>query len=602
MSYQIIRALIIIAGIFFPFQNSWADPPDWASQIVREDLSYRYYLGRSADSLNEAAAYNEATRDAYDQAIRENFGIKTRVQTESYESAKESSTTRRIDVVSKDIELHDFEQLKSHSTENSGKYSAWVLYRYPKYAIEFEKSRLERAKGEDNKMVFQEAGTPLDSSKGILEVVTKPSGAQIFIDDLPVNFLETPMRLFGKLPYGKHRLRVEHPQYVAVEEDIIISPGSTVIVKRTLIRAVGRIKIVTTPSNANVLLNGKPMGTTPTEEITVPAHELIKIEISHAEAEKVSQEIEVEKDDSRIVDLILILKPALLSVTSNPMGAEVLIGEHVVGKTPLKDLRLRSGEYEVQVVLKGHEEFSKRVTLHGGEKLLLSGISLRKWKDKEIQEGEDKKKEVAAFEEERKRESEKAKSQSKFSIGLDKMIDKMLDEIDRERNRTDRRWLIGVYLGLGSTPISGHAVGCVHIGMTLEKNFYGLFNLQSSGAYLSCTSRTGSSGSPYMAENQIEGFEFAVGIPIYLSQHFFILPEYGVLRSTLKVNPSSSYTSSNTTKYSLQQSFYGMGLGLYEMKKTWGWTVKLGVRDYSSPGEIKGTQSFFGTFNFLIPF
>ena len=110
----------------------------------------------------------------------------------------------------------------------SGKYSAWVLYRYPKYAIEFEKRRLERSKGEDSKIQFQEAGSPLETSKGVLEIVTKPVGAQVYIDDLPVNFLITPMRLYGKLPFGKHRLRVEHPQYVAFEEDIIISPGSTV--------------------------------------------------------------------------------------------------------------------------------------------------------------------------------------------------------------------------------------------------------------------------------------------------------------------------------------------------------------------------------------
>lgn len=583
MRIQLLKLLLVLLfGLLLTLRNAWAQSPEWVTEIKREDHTFRYYLGRASNAANEAEAFNQATRDAYEQAIAENFGIRTRVDTESYESGSELSLTRRANALSKEVELHDFEQMQSQVEEKSEKYSAWVLYRYPKVAIELEKFRLEKIKNEEKQIVFQEAGSHLDSSKGVLEVITSPNGAQIFIDDLPANFLETPLRLYGKLPYGKHRLRIEHPKYISIEEDIVISPGATVRVDRSLVKATGKIKVITTPSNANVLVNGKLAGTTPTAEITVPAHERISVEISHSETEKISQEIEVEKEDSRTLDLTLTYKPAVLTVTSNPIAAKVSINSQHIGTTPLSNHKLEAGTYTVLVEMDGHESHSKTIKLKGGEKLLLSNIKLRKFTSDEIAEQEEKAREQARKEEVARRPSQFSEWQENRKSEIP-MVQKDL-------------WL-GVFLGLGSSPIESRGMTYANLGVSIEKNLNSLLGLQLTASYYYAESFTQVT-LDNNKKNRMEGFEVVGSLPVYLTSHLFLQPEYGMLISTLKV--FNANTNAATT-YKLRQSFYGGGIGVYMVNNNIAWIIRLGSRSYSSPGEVKGTVTGFGTFSVMFP-
>jgi hypothetical protein len=63
--------------------------PDWVNTPHKEDAHYKYYVGRSSEAHNEAVGFQEATQDGYEQAIRENYGVTTRVNAETYESEKE---------------------------------------------------------------------------------------------------------------------------------------------------------------------------------------------------------------------------------------------------------------------------------------------------------------------------------------------------------------------------------------------------------------------------------------------------------------------------------------------------------------------------------
>jgi hypothetical protein len=68
-------------------------------------------------------------------------------------------------------------------------------------------------------------------------------------------------------------------------------------------------------------------------------------------------------------------KVTTLTVTSNVVGARVLVRKKEIGRTPLKAVRVLAGEadreVEIEVISETHETLSRKVSLRGGESLIL---------------------------------------------------------------------------------------------------------------------------------------------------------------------------------------------------------------------------------------
>lgn len=78
-------------------------------------------------------------------------------------------------------------------------------------------------------------GSKSDAAKGVLIVETDPSdGAAVYVDG--DRYGQTPMTLYGSLPAGRHSLRIDHPRYQTITENVITVPGKTVRVKKRCCR------------------------------------------------------------------------------------------------------------------------------------------------------------------------------------------------------------------------------------------------------------------------------------------------------------------------------------------------------------------------------
>jgi hypothetical protein len=350
-----------------------AESPDWSRRGRPADSSYKYYVGRSSSASTEQVGFSEATREAYEQAIRENFGFKTRIQSDAYESSSSVLSTKRIQVLSEDIRVFGFEQVDSFSQVRNEKWDVWILYRYPLAEISREKSRLATQK-KGAEVEFSEQGSASNSQRsGVLEIQTKPAGASVFVDG--ESYGVTPMRLNGVLAPGQHTLRLDHPSYAAVDEKVILVPGQVTKVDKTLVPARAKLALTTEPSNANVVINGKQAGTTPLPDLEVTANEPLKLEMTHAEANPFVTTLEVAKDEFNSQHFVLPLKPASLMVRTQPSGAEVSIGQGERGFSPLGPKSLNSGKVEVRIRKPGFQQESISLVLRGGEKRILE-ISL----------------------------------------------------------------------------------------------------------------------------------------------------------------------------------------------------------------------------------
>jgi len=357
------------AVLFFLVSVSFArTPPEWKS-LIKDDGTYRYYVGRSTD-LDEAKAFNEAYSNAIEQAVRENFGIRTGISSQSYEDSSSSEYTRRMNSESPDVIVRDFEQIDSYKKDKT----LHVLFRYSKAAIETEKARMKTDKKRKNTGFTTASGSV--RQKGGIEVITEPEDVQVFIDDYPWGFTNT--RIDNKFDPGRHTLRLEHPYYHTVYEQLIVIPNETVKISKAMTRAEGTLLVTSYPvDGAEVFIGDRPAGQTPLT-FRIPAGEPAEIRIEHIEAEPATTSVQVSKAETRTVDMKLVLKPSTLSISSIPEGAEVRINNERAGKTPIHRHPVPARKYlQVNITKEGYKPYREQnIMLNGGENKTLSPVEL----------------------------------------------------------------------------------------------------------------------------------------------------------------------------------------------------------------------------------
>lgn len=109
--------------------------------------------------------------------------------------------------------------------------------------------------------------------QGTLKVVSMVPEAQVFIDGASV----------GKVPQDKKVSAGEHPVVVRLdgykqfEQKVRVEAGQTVTVQANL-KPVGRLRILSTPSQATVLINGLPVGKTPLDQEVETGETVVRIE------------------------------------------------------------------------------------------------------------------------------------------------------------------------------------------------------------------------------------------------------------------------------------------------------------------------------------
>ncbi|MGP8330463.1 MAG: CsgG/HfaB family protein, partial [Methanosarcinaceae archaeon] len=95
---------------------------------------------------------------------------------------------------------------------------------------------------------------------GILRLESDPSEARIFIDDKIIPG-ETPI-LMDSISAGVHVVRFQK-NLMAASQAIFVAPNEQTVVKLKLSRAKGRLKIVTRPEGAEILLDYESKGFSP---------------------------------------------------------------------------------------------------------------------------------------------------------------------------------------------------------------------------------------------------------------------------------------------------------------------------------------------------
>ncbi len=293
---------------FLFVQLAWgADLPGWVSRPPAADGIYHYYVGRSNEEKSLVKAWRAATQDAYETAIRENFGVATSIQASNYESLDRRQLDKRVDEKSQRVRLERFEQKDSFVDRREGSVDLYVLFRYPIAEIEKERARLASAADMPEKELT-EIGENSSSSTTQLRIESVPSGADVFINEN--RWGVTPLLIKGVLPVGVHELSIRHSQYQDVNEKFVLVAGREKGVRKILQPAQGWIRVESTPSNATISVDGRVVGTDESgSPLLVPAGKELQIKAEHPDCETMIRVVKVAKNEARIVRIGLPMLP-----------------------------------------------------------------------------------------------------------------------------------------------------------------------------------------------------------------------------------------------------------------------------------------------------
>ena len=149
---------------------------------------------------------------------------------------------------------------------------------------------------------------------GLLKVVSMVPEALVFIDGAAV----------GKVPQEKKVSAGEHPVVVRLEgfkqfeQKVRVEAGQTVTVQATL-KPVGRLRILSTPSVADVVINGIPVGKTPLDTEVETGETVIRIE--SAGYQPFEQTLQIEGGKTQVLSReLMIAGPSEQDLTLEQRG------------------------------------------------------------------------------------------------------------------------------------------------------------------------------------------------------------------------------------------------------------------------------------------
>lgn len=115
----------------------------------------------------------------------------------------------------------------------------------------------------------------LDPIPGSLFITSVPDGARIYVDGVAC----------GKAPYsddrikpGEHTVRAEIDGYAPVERTVVVGLGQKTSEEFRLENVRGRIEIRTTPPGAQIVIDGRPAGTTKASRSTATTSDVLTID------------------------------------------------------------------------------------------------------------------------------------------------------------------------------------------------------------------------------------------------------------------------------------------------------------------------------------
>ncbi len=174
---------------------------------------------------------------------------------------------------------------------------------------------------------------------------------------------------------GRYQVHAEATGYQPLLAPLIIGEARSQTYRFVLTPLPGRIDFDTKPVFADVLVDGKSIGTTPLKAVDVPAG---KHQIGFRNARYQPQDLSVTIQGKRVkqsFSATLLPNWANITATSKPSGASIFVDDQPVGTTP-GSIEVIAGTHEVRLKLAGYKAWRNRLDVVAGQAQTLPEVAL----------------------------------------------------------------------------------------------------------------------------------------------------------------------------------------------------------------------------------
>jgi hypothetical protein len=131
--------------------------------------------------------------------------------------------------------------------------------------------------------------------------------------------------------------------------------------------------VVTADRDADVIIDGKLVGTAPRRLAVPPGQHRIVVHTPD-QLWGAARTIIVNKGESKVVALTLRFLGGMLLATSQPPGATVMVGDRVLGTTPLREALLPTGDLDIELRLEGYQSHRTQVEIGPGLRTMVNAV------------------------------------------------------------------------------------------------------------------------------------------------------------------------------------------------------------------------------------
>ncbi len=166
---------------------------------------------------------------------------------------------------------------------------------------------------------------------GSIAISSDPAGARIMLNDRQE--IESSPHTVSPLQSGQYTLMLSLPDYRNYTQEITISDGVETKINAQLTPAFGWLSIASTPTEAQVYLGDREVGTTPISEYRIPSGDYI-LSVKKPFYKEYQEMITIQDGKPLVQDVSLMANFGRLSVQGFPEGAKIFVDRVARGKVP----------------------------------------------------------------------------------------------------------------------------------------------------------------------------------------------------------------------------------------------------------------------------
>jgi predicted Ser/Thr protein kinase len=209
---------------------------------------------------------------------------------------------------------------------------------------------------------------PAAQKFGQLEVTSNLPGAAITVDGQRQDDWVAPYT-FPRLSAGRHVVVVSKPGYGDVQQILEIESGRTSTLDANLTVPSGAINIETVPPGAEVIIDGRPYGRSPVEQVVSVGQHTYEVRLRGMASRDGTFTI---REEGHIVRLRVPLSgdvssTGIVEVRTIPPGATVFVDGKPAGGTTPMNFRAPAGSHTVTISLSGYRPVQRTVDVPAGQ-------------------------------------------------------------------------------------------------------------------------------------------------------------------------------------------------------------------------------------------